>query len=128
MNTRPPSVGELRLGERANWGARPQPTAKIRRWQTLRNSAGTMLGFLSIELPSRLIINEARLMIGQNGKHWIARPAVKQVDQDGNRRLDVNGKQLWSPIVEFASRDASEKFRDLVLDALHRQHPEALSS
>jgi DNA-binding cell septation regulator SpoVG len=86
-----------------------------------------MIGFLSIELSSGLIINGAKLMIGQAGKHWIALPAERQVDRDGNPKLDANGRQAWSPIVEFRDRDARDRFNELVLAALQRQQPEALS-
>jgi hypothetical protein len=105
---------------------RAASVAKIRRWQPFRNPAGTVLGFLSIELTSGLIINDAKLMVGPAGRHWIALPANKQIDKDGNPRLDANGKQLWSPIVEFASRDARGRFNELVLAALRRQHPGVL--
>jgi hypothetical protein len=61
------------------------PAAKIRRWQPFRNPAGTMLGFLSVALPSGLIINDAKLMLGQAGKHRIALPAVKQLRHEASR-------------------------------------------
>jgi hypothetical protein len=99
------------------------PAATIRSWRPFRNPAGTILGFLSIELPSGLIINDAKLMIGPAGKHWIALPAIKQTGKDGEPRLDDNGKQLWSPIVEIASRDARDRFNELILEALRRQYP-----
>jgi DNA-binding cell septation regulator SpoVG len=85
-----------------------------------------MLGFLSIELPSGLIINDAKLMVGPNGRLWIALPSERQVDGDGNRRLDANGKQIWSPVVDFRDRAARDRFQDQVLAALRRQHPDAL--
>lgn len=55
----------------ATWGIKPgaPPSTKIRKFTAYRNPAGTLLGFLSIELPSGLIINDAKLMIGQAGKH-----------------------------------------------------------
>jgi hypothetical protein len=99
---------------------------KIRRWQSFRNPAGTMLGFVSVELPSGLVVNDCKLMVGPNGRRWFAMPAVKQFDRDGSPRLDAKGKQLYSPIIEFASREAAARFRDLALDALSRAHPDAL--
>ena len=125
MIPRPPSQPEIRRG-RDYLAPRPATAAKIRRWQPFRNPAGTVLGFLSIELPSGLVIHDAKLMVGQAGKHWIALPANKQIDKDGNPRLDADGKQLWSPIVEFANRDARDRFHELILAALRRQHPSAL--
>jgi hypothetical protein len=85
-----------------------------------------MLGYLDVELPSPMIINGCKLMRGPNGRLWIATPAERQVDRDGNPRLDGGGKPMWSPIVEFANREARERFNELVLDALRHQHPDAL--
>ena len=120
-----PSQAEATRG-RSHPAPRPAPGAKIRRWQPFRNPAGTVLGFLSIELPSGLVINDAKLMVGPAGKHWIALPAIKQTGKDGEPRLDANGKQLWSLIVEFATRDARVRFNELILAALRRQHPGVL--
>src|SRR6516162_2987052 len=107
----------------------PRPPSRsevvIRRWQPFRNSTGTVLGFFSIELPSGLIINDAKLMVGRAGKYWVALPAIKLTGKDGNPRLDPTGSSLWNPIVAFASRDARDRFNELVLTALRRQHPGA---
>ena len=84
-----------------------------------------MAGFVSIELPSGLIINNAKLMTGPAGKHWIAMPAVKQLDRDGNPRLDANSKAVWSAIIEFRDRATRDEFQEPVLGALRRHHPEA---
>jgi hypothetical protein len=109
------------------FGGRPAPRrTKIRSFRSWRNAAGTVLGYISAELPSGLGVNNLKLMIGPEGKRWIAMPSGRQVDRDGNPRLDVNGKQLWSPTIEFANRKVADAFRDVILDALREQHPEAL--
>ena len=100
------------------------PGAKILRFTP--HQAGSMLAFLNVELPSGMIVNDLKLMIGPTGKPWLAMPSQKQVDRDGSPRLDANGKQVWSQFVEFASRSAADRFRHLVLDALRLEHPEAL--
>jgi len=99
---------------------------KIRQWRPYQNAAGTVLGYLDPQLPSGMIICGCKLMRGQNGKRWIALPAIKQFDQNGEPLLDANGKQIWSPVVEFTDRNARERFTGLVLDALRRQYPDAL--
>jgi len=90
-----PSPAELQRGS-AYLAPRQASAAKVRRWQPFRNEARTMLGFLSVELPSGLVINDAKLMVGPHGPHWIALPATKQLDKDGNPKLDVNGRQVWA--------------------------------
>jgi hypothetical protein len=99
--------------------------ANIRRWQQYQNPSGTIRGFADIELPSGMIVNGCKLIRGPQGKYWIAPPAIRQVDSDGNPLLDANGKPKWSPIVEFCDRAAADRFRDLGLEALRRQHPTA---
>ena len=91
---------------------------KIRRWSPYRNDAGTILGYLDLELPSGLVINQCRLMRGPQGTLWIAMPAIKR-HADGQ-------KARWDNLVEFATKAASERFQAMVLDALQRQHPEAI--
>jgi DNA-binding cell septation regulator SpoVG len=114
--------------ERGNAYLSPQSKAdvKIRRWQSFQNPAGTMPGFVSVEMSSGLVINDCKLMVGPNDRRWVAMPSVKQFDRDGAARLDANGRPTYSQIVEFASPKAADRFRDLVLDALRRQHPDAL--
>jgi DNA-binding cell septation regulator SpoVG len=37
-----------------------------------------MVGFLSVELPSGLIIRNLRLMVGPQGSRWLAMPAQQR--------------------------------------------------
>jgi hypothetical protein len=37
-------------------------------------------------------------------------PSERQVDPYGNPRLDAHGRPPWSQIVDFANRDAADKF------------------
>jgi hypothetical protein len=119
---RPPTEAELQ----ASWGIRPAAsTIKIRRWAPRRNQAGTMLGYIDIELASGLIINGEKLMVGPNGKHWIAPPAERAVDKAGNPIKDAKGKQLWNAFVDFRDKVTRDRFTDQVLAALRQAHPEA---
>jgi hypothetical protein len=121
-----PSPSKLRRGEAATWGSRPAPALpRIRKFTPWCNAAGTVRGYLDVQLPSGLIVNGMKLMVGQKGKHWIGMPAIKQVDQDGQPQLDANGKPRWNQILEFRDQATGDKFRDLILEALWRQHPEA---
>jgi hypothetical protein len=81
-----------------------------------------MLWFLTLELPSGLVINDARLMIGPQERRWFAIPEVKQTDADGKRRF-IDGKQAWRAIVEFQNRSGRQRFEEQVLGELRRQHP-----
>jgi len=98
----------------------PQP--RICKFAPYRN--GAMRAWFSIELASGLVLYDLRLMVGPNGP-WIAMPATRQVDRDGNSRRDANGKELWTPIIDFRNRQTRDKFRDMALALLRRNHPEA---
>jgi DNA-binding cell septation regulator SpoVG len=104
--------------------SKPSAGAKILRF--MPHQAGSMLGFLSVEMPSGMIINDLKLMIGPSGKPWLAMPSQKRVDRDGNPVVGPNGKQTYTQFVEFASRTAADRFRRQVLEALRLEHPEAL--
>jgi hypothetical protein len=100
---------------------RPPPAAKIRRWRAYRNAAGTMLGFLDVMLPSghdhqRLQVNSRR---ERQTLDCVA--CTTQTGRDHSAKLNASEKPLWAQIVDFADRDAANRFRDLVLNALRRQ-------
>ena len=109
----------------AAWGDRP-PTrqVKIKKWTPLRSRS--LLGFLDIELRSGMISLDWRLMMGKNGL-WVAAPAQKQLDRDGQPRLDANGRPVYRALIEFRNRRIAERFNAAVLDALRREDPYALA-
>lgn len=89
---------------------------RLLKWAPRVNDARTMRGFLSVQMPSGLIVRDLRLMVGANGQHFLAMPAVKIVR---------NGQTSWSDILDFADRTTRDKFQGPILDALRQQHPEA---
>jgi hypothetical protein len=84
-----------------------------------------VLGFFSVEHPSGLIGHQCKLMVGSKGTRWIATPAVRETDNQGNIKLDVNGKAVWQPIVEFRDKPTRQRWQDQILAALRMTHPEA---
>jgi DNA-binding cell septation regulator SpoVG len=65
-------------------------------------------------------------MTGASGL-WVAMPAQKQVDRDGQPRLDANGKPIYSQIVEFRYRATADRFAAMVLNLVRREHPADLA-
>jgi DNA-binding cell septation regulator SpoVG len=121
---------QLRVGEAAAWGSRPEASrqprrARLRKWTPHAN--GALLGFLSVELASALILNNLRLMTGKN-RHWIAMPAQKQLDRDGKPRTDVNGNPVFNQITDFRDRATADKFNALVLGLIRAERPDALEA
>jgi hypothetical protein len=84
-----------------------------------------MRAFLSVELPSGMVVHDLRLMAGKNG-FWIALPAQKQLDRDGNPRLDANCRALYSQIVEFRDRATTDRFAAMILKVIRAEHSGAL--
>lgn len=120
-----PTEAQLRRGERATWGGKlPAPGAKIRRFFPCRNPAGTMLGFLSVETPSGLVLHGLKVMVGPKGTRWIATPDVKRRDQEDHPVLGEGGKPVYDPVIEFRDRGVRDRFGAMILDALRWAHPE----
>lgn len=69
----------------------------------------TLRGFFSVRLPSQMIIHNLTLH-EKGASRWVGMPAQKYAKQGG-----ATG---WTPIIEFAAREASDKFRDFCLAAL----------
>lgn len=68
----------------------------------------TLMGFIDIEAPSGLIIHGCTLH-QKNGSRWIGLPSKQFKKNDGSTG--------WTPVIEFATREAGDKFRDQVLAA-----------
>lgn len=119
----------MRSGE-SLWGEPPavkkyQPS--IIKFVPWRNAAGTVRGFVSVQLASGLIIHDLKLMVSNRGQHWIGFPAQKQL-RDGNPVLDPNGKPIWSPLVEIPDKATRDRFTAMVLDLLRISHAAAFDN
>jgi DNA-binding cell septation regulator SpoVG len=118
--SRPPTSAELA----ASWGVRPTPPVTINKWRSFRNEAGTIRAFFSATLPSGLIVHKLKLMVGPAGKRWVALPSEREVDGDGRVKQNINGKVVWSPLLEFTDRSTRDKFQSAILGAVRLAHPE----
>jgi DNA-binding cell septation regulator SpoVG len=107
--SRPRNAVERQAAETVGFGARP---LRLLKWQAYRNPAGTMLGFLDVELSSSLVVKNLRLVCGPKGRRFIAMPALKQTDG------------TWSDILDFRDRGTRDRFASPILELLRRLHPE----
>jgi hypothetical protein len=62
------------------------------------------------------------------GKHgpWVVIPAQKQLDRDGNPRLEGNGKPIFNQILEFRDHATADRFGAMVLELIRSEYPDAL--
>jgi DNA-binding cell septation regulator SpoVG len=116
-----PSERKLRAAA-ATRGSRPAADRRPRPRKWAPHSSGARLGFLSVELASGLILNDLRLMTGKNG-HWIAMPAGKLLVRDGNPRLDVNDKPIFSQLIEFRDGATADRFNEMVIALVRAADP-----
>jgi hypothetical protein len=87
---------------------------------------GQLRGFASIEILSiGLRIIDIPVLIGSNGP-WATLPQKPEFDSEGRRRLDINGKPTWSPVLEWRTRDIRDKFSEGIIAAIRQAHPDDL--
>lgn len=87
---------------------------------------GAPRGFAQVQSPSGLIINDVSVLRGRDGL-WVSPPIKAQIGRDGAVLKDDNGRTRYSAIVEFASREARDRFSRAAVDSVLAVHPEVLS-
>ncbi len=87
-------------------------------WRPL--SKGSLLGFAKIKMGA-LEISDVTVM-SSGGKKWAGLPAKPQIDKDGTVKRD-GGKILYSKILTWESKSASDRFSESVIAALEAEHP-----
>lgn len=86
---------------------------------------GSLRGFATIQLGRSLKITDVSVL-SSNGKLWASLPS-KPLISDGKALLDDRGKQRYVPIIEWTSKQASDRFSAAVVAAIRAEHgPEAL--
>jgi hypothetical protein len=85
-------------------------------WRPLQR--GTLQGFVTLNLPSGLVIRDCTLhMSGE--KRWVGLPGKPQIDASGATRKGENGKVLYTPVVDIVP-SARERFQAEALRAVDR--------
>lgn len=90
----------------------PKPTGQpggisIIAWKPYKKN--TLCGFLSLSLPSGMIIHDCTLH-EKNNSRWIGLPGKPYDKPDGTK--------AYSPIIEIPNRDTSDRFQAIALAAL----------
>jgi len=120
-----PTENELRRGEEAVWG--PRPAAARMRLVSFRPLVKNSLrGFATIELPPGLILRELPVLIGTNGRAWVALPRKPVLDETGQQKRDANGRPQYVAIGEWTTRTLSDRFSARVIELIEQQYPGAL--
>jgi hypothetical protein len=91
-------------------------------WRPL--AKGSLLGFAEIRLGALIITD---VTVNQsNGTRWAGLPAKAQIDREGNVRRD-NGKILYSKVMQWATKEAGDRFSQSVIAAIMEKYPDALA-
>jgi DNA-binding cell septation regulator SpoVG len=69
----------------------------------------TLRGFLTLTLPSGLVIHNCMLH-EKDGKRWIALPS--------RQYKNAEGSPTYTPLIEFATKDARQRFQEAALKAV----------
>jgi hypothetical protein len=93
-----------------------RPFIVITDWRP--HERNTLKGFFTATMPSGLVFHDLMLH-EKNAARWIAFPAREWVD--------ALGKKQYARFIEFSNREASDRFRDQVLEALDKHLAEAHS-
>ena len=96
---------------------------RILEWRPLRKNS--LLGFAKVELPSGMVIADVTVLTSER-RPWASPPSKPMISRDGTVMKDPSGKIKYTPIIEFVSKEARDRFSRAVVDALRAAHPEAL--
>jgi hypothetical protein len=123
MTPRAPSQKELRRGG-AMWGAPPdaapaRPKMQLVSWKPVVR--GSLRGFATVALPIGLKIHDVPVLVGKNGP-WASLPCKPQIDRDGRQKTDANGKAAFATVLEWRTRQLSERFSEAVVALVRAAH------
>lgn len=99
---------------------RPMPV-QILEWKALNRN--TLRGFAKIKLGALRIHDVA--VHTKDKRSWAQLPAKPQINADGSARKNQDGKIQYSPLIEWETREASDRFSASVVAALEESHPGA---
>jgi hypothetical protein len=66
----------------------------------------SLVGFFDLQMPSGLIVRGA-MLFEKSGKRWVGFPSKEWIKPEGTKS--------YFPLLEFASRDVSDRFQQQVL-------------
>lgn len=92
-------------------------------WKAMRRNS--LLGFAKIQLGA-LIINDVTVNTS-NGKTWANLPSKPMVDRDGVAMKTPEGKVRYVPLLEWATKESSDRFSEAVSAAVEEKEPGSLA-
>jgi hypothetical protein len=122
-----PAQLALDAATRAAWGEPPATqrprTIALVAWRPLVK--GALRGFATVELPIGLKLIDCPVLVS-NGKACASLPSKPVLDRDGRHKLGPDGKPAYAAILEWRSRELSDRFSQVVITAIGQMYPGAL--
>jgi hypothetical protein len=97
------------------------PRITLTAWKPMRK--GSLRGFATVEF-SHMTLFEVPVL-SSSGKHWAALPSKPVVDAEG-RHVVKEGKRCYTPVLQWKSRDISDRFSSAVVGLVEQHYPGAL--
>ena len=98
---------------------KPMPVELVT-WKSVQK--GGLRGFADVRLGA-LRINGVMIYRKTDGGAWAALPSKPSVNSDGTVYRGTDGKPKYTPILEWANRDTSDRFSLAVIAAIEQDHP-----
>lgn len=97
----------------------PPMQVSLTDWRPLRRNS--LLGLASIRVGALLIKDVT--VHASNGRRWTGLPAKPRIATGGEVMKDDKGKILYTPVMEWSSRETADRFSNAVIAAVEREHP-----
>ena len=81
-------------------------------WKSMRK--GALLGFACVRL--------GRVMRSDN-RMWCGLPGKPMLNREGRAKVNDSGKTVYAPVLEWADKEAGNRFSEAVIEAIEAKHP-----
>lgn len=93
---------------------------KIIAWRAMERNS--LRGFVSVQVGALEIFDVT--VMSASGRKWCGMPGKPQIGQDG-LTVKKDGKVQYSQVMNWATKDARDRFSASVIEALEREYPGA---
>ena|SRR5947209_845962 len=92
-----------------------RPRMRLVSWKPI--GKGKLIGLATVELPNGLRIIDCPVFDSDTGPR-AALPAKPLLNANHTQRLDAKGKAVYTPVMEWTSKDLTERFSKAILDLI----------
>lgn len=93
-------------------------------FRPIRKPGSSIRGFAQVKIGA-LKISDV-MVLQKDGRAWASMPSKPRTGRDGKTATDKNGKPLYQPICEWATKDSAERFSEALIAEIQQSHPDEL--